>query len=106
MLRISLKFEAESAPWTWKFCFQKPCCFRGRRRLRLSLPLQSAGNSFLDPEDRDLRMVSARLLSYGYSISCERLIVFSKAETEMHLRDRIIVTVWLHGLNFSAGFNL
>lgn len=40
---------------------------------------------------------SARLLSCGYSVSCEHLIAFSKAEMKMALQYRIIVTMCLHG---------
>lgn len=60
---------------------------------------------FLEPEDRHLRMISARLLSCGYGMPCERLFTFSKAEMKMGLWYRIILTMWLHGLNFCAGFN-
>lgn len=56
---------------------------------------------FLESENWHLRMISATLLSCGYDIS----FTF-KAEMKMSLQYRTIVSMWLHGFNFCARFNL
>lgn len=58
---------------------------------------------FVTPAKAPARLSS----SCGYSVSCERVFVFHKAEMKMGLAyHRIIATMRWHGLELHVGFNL